>query len=333
MSRISSFVHIRLDVLKAIALIAATKSGPLGDIRQTDIFASGAEVSMSCRVSSLDIHSNSANSARDSYKIYQMRGHRVYWRLRQICLVAADLDSVLQSLCAIFDLEVSYRSKGNDRLGIRNGLIPVGPTFIEVVAPIRDDSAASRFLQRRKGDGGYMFITDCDDLDRRRAHFAKLALRIIATMDVKEFAPVRGTQIHPKDCGGCILAFDQHELGPDLLAPYYWAGEDWQKSVRTNRVKTILGADLQSADPEGMAKQWSKIVERPVERGPKGEPQINLELGFARFTHDWDGRGEGLSAVYLETVDAAAIYKAAELAQVTSGSGFVEVAGVRWFLS
>jgi len=56
-------------------------------------------------------------------------------RLRQICLVAADLDAAEADLRAVFGLEVCYRDAGVACFGLRNFLMPVGNGFLEIVAP------------------------------------------------------------------------------------------------------------------------------------------------------------------------------------------------------
>ena len=76
-------------------------------------------------------------------------------RMRQICLVARDLDAAQADLTAIFGLEVCYRDPNIGRLGLRNFLLPVGDSFLEVVAPMREGTTAERYLDRRGGDGGY----------------------------------------------------------------------------------------------------------------------------------------------------------------------------------
>src|SRR6202049_736478 len=90
-----------------------------------------------------------------------------YLRLRQICLVARELEPVVADIRAILDLEVCYRDSGVAKYGLVNALLPIGTSFIEVVAPVQANTAAGRFLDRSGGHGGYMAIFDCSDPERR----------------------------------------------------------------------------------------------------------------------------------------------------------------------
>src|SRR6266478_8797515 len=94
-------------------------------------------------------------------------------RLRQICLVAAKLAPAVEDLKAVLGLEVCFKDKGVEVFGLENSLLPVGSNFIEVVAPIQENTAAGRFLKRRNGDGGYMVICQCDSDQTQRARKAR----------------------------------------------------------------------------------------------------------------------------------------------------------------
>ena len=65
--------------------------------------------------------------------------------------------------------------KGVGVFGLENSLLPVGSNFLEVVAPVKDNTAAGRFLKRRKGDGGYMVICQCDSSETQQARKAEAA--------------------------------------------------------------------------------------------------------------------------------------------------------------
>ena len=83
-------------------------------------------------------------------------------QLRQICLVAQDIQPVVEDLRSILGINSCYVDPGVKIFGLENNLMPVGRNFLEVVAPIQDNTAGGRYLQRRGGDGGYMVITQID---------------------------------------------------------------------------------------------------------------------------------------------------------------------------
>lgn len=53
----------------------------------------------------------------------------MYLRLRQIALVASELEPVLRQMRSILGIEVCYRDPGVGRHGLENALLPIGPVF------------------------------------------------------------------------------------------------------------------------------------------------------------------------------------------------------------
>src|SRR2546421_1740808 len=86
-------------------------------------------------------------------------------KLRQTVLVARDLDAVVADLTAVLGIEVAFNDPQVREFGLRNAVMPIGDSFLEVVSPIDPKATAQRYLERRRGDGGYMLILQCDDLD------------------------------------------------------------------------------------------------------------------------------------------------------------------------
>lgn len=256
----------------------------------------------------------------------------MYLRLRQIALVARELEPVLVQLRNVLGIEVCFRDPGIARHGLENALLPIGPVFIEVVAPVQPNTTAERYLDRRKGDGGYMFIVDCDNVGHRREHVKAMGVRIVAENRKAGPAALESFQLHPKDTGGAILSIGTHAAGENLMGGYHWAGPDWQAFVRSEPVSAVLGADIQSGDPAALARRWSAIFERPLSSDTDGTPMMKLELGFARFVPDADGRGEGLSAVHVKASDPARILADARAAGVPATDHAVDICGTRFVL-
>jgi hypothetical protein len=173
---------------------------------------------------------------------------------------------------------------------------------------------------------------DCDNIGQRREHVKALGIRIVADNKRAEYSPVEGFQLHPRDTGGAILSIATHAAGEDLFGGFEWAGPEWQKFVRHEALKSVLGAELQSSDPERMATRWSEVLEHPVSKGPDGAPELRFDLGFARFVPDLDGRGEGLCAVHVEATDVARVLDAARRADLETTGGSVEICGTRFVL-
>lgn len=255
-----------------------------------------------------------------------------YLRLRQICLVAEDLAAREAEVAGVLGLSVCYRDPGVGKYGLENALFTAGGTFLEIVSPTRPDTAAGRYLERRKGDGGYMFIVDCDDLERRRDAILGAGVRIVEDLVSEQpYATSEALHLHPKDTGGCLLSIDRHSGGADMMGGYVWAGPDWQTHPASKTVSRIVGATIQCERPDETAERWADSLDTRSVLRPNGSCLIRLDDGFARFVTPEDDRGEGLVAVHLACSDPGAIRSAAEKAGMLSGHD-VSLCGVRFVL-
>ncbi len=224
-----------------------------------------------------------------------------FLRLRQICLVAADLEAAAARIGALFGLEVCHRDPNVAKYGLANVLFPVGTTFLEIVSPIRPGTTAGRFLERHGGRNGYMVILDCDDPDRHRRRAESLGIRVANTIRHDAYF---GVQLHPKDTGAAMLEFNSTAGGEDPLGAYAPAGPDWQRAIRAHRVRSIVGVEIETPDPPVIAGRWASLMERAVEDRGEGKRRIPLDAGMIDFLPSPAG-GEMLRGVVLEAADGS----------------------------
>jgi hypothetical protein len=255
-----------------------------------------------------------------------------YARLRQICLVAHDLEPPARQLIDSFGLAEAHREPRIEHLGLQNVIIPIGatPVFIEIVAPIRPDTAAGRFLARRGGDAGYMFIADCDDLDAARARSAALGLRTISANEWKDDPPTRSFQLHPRDTGAAIVEIDQHGAGAELFGPYRWAGRDWQGAVRREPVAAVKTVEVQSHRPLELATLWSALFDAALVTDASGDPAFDLDNVRVVFPTAPEGEEETLSALRLDVTDPHLLRARARAAGATFAGDDPVICGVRF---
>ena len=71
-----------------------------------------------------------------------------YMRLRQICLVAPQLEPVIADIAGIMGLAVCYRDGNVAKYGLVNALMPVDTILLEVVAPFRDGLRPAAFWKK-----------------------------------------------------------------------------------------------------------------------------------------------------------------------------------------
>src|SRR2546425_404764 len=83
------------------------------------------------------------------------------------------------------------------------------------------------------------------------------------------------------------LEVDFQSGGEAADGPWEPAGKNWKQAVRTEVVKGIAAAEIQSPEPEQLAKRWSEILELPIGRD-SGPPSLRLENASIRFVKDSD---------------------------------------------
>lgn len=245
--------------------------------------------------------------------------------IRQIALVARDLDHIVDDLRAVFDIAVSFNDPGVAVFGLRNAVLPIGETFLEVVSPVTADASAARYLARRKGDGGYMVILQTNDLAADRLRLGALGVRIVWETTLDDIATVH---LHPRDLGGAIVSIDQ----PRPPAAWRWAGKDWQQDVRTNRVLRVAGVYIETAHPAVLAARWAQVLGLDWHREGSEHGIVALMHGAVHMIPEHDERGEGISAIVLEVADATAVRQGAERRGCLTPDGEVEIGGVRFLL-
>jgi len=245
-------------------------------------------------------------------------------RLRQICLVAPHLEPSVSTLCTVLGTMVTYVDPHVEKYGLANALMPFGNSFLEVVAPTTDGTAAGRYLERRGGEGGYMVILDCDSIDPWLAHLPGVGVRV--ANDLNYAGEYRGLQLHPRDTGGALLEINCSHGGA-WDGPYRPAGPRW-KGMRENDEERIVAAEMQSPEPLRLATRWAEILRRPV-RDAAGVPTIDLDLGSLRFVPATDGRGEGLGGIDLKIPRPERAKSAARQKDVAESDGALMLCGTR----
>jgi len=253
--------------------------------------------------------------------------------LRQIALVASRLAPAVDDLRAIFGIEVCHVDPGLAIWGLENTLLPVGHNFIEVVAPVKEGTAAGRYIERRGGDGGYMVICQADSRDTQaacRKRAAALNVRVACESD-EQLDGFHLMQLHPRDLEAAFFEIDW-DADEDVSGRWEPAGgTDWIPHVRTGRVQDIAGVELQCDDPPELAAKWAEIA--GVRAGShNGYPVVTLDNANLRFVKIADSRGPGLGGVDLVVNDRAAILREAKLRNCHVSENQVMVCGTRFYL-
>lgn len=243
-----------------------------------------------------------------------------YLRLRQICLVASDIQKAEGDISAVLGVPVCYRDPNVAPYGLENLLFPLGPDILEVVVPMQPDTAAGRFLDRSKGRGGYMVIMDCNDIATRRHQAEAAGVRIAHTVDHDGY---EGIQLHPRDCRAAMIDFNRTEGGEGLDGPYHPAGDAWPSIVRVDALPRLESITVESPDPDDLAEHWGRIMDLPVQPGPELRPTRG-RIRFERCEN-----GERLIGLTLAVADPARTLAAAAARGLEHGPDWLWLCGVR----
>ena len=250
-----------------------------------------------------------------------------YLRLRQICLVAPHLEPVMADIAAIMGLGVCYRDGNVGKYGLENALLPVDTILLEVVAPVREGTAAGRFLDKTAGRGGYMAIFCCDDPDARGKHAGAIGVR---TANVISHAPYHGVQLHPRDCRAAFIEFNHTSGSDDVLGPYPPAGPDWQKFIAKEVTQALTGVEMQSPNPQGLAEHWGTIIGVGVSKSANGAPELKLPNASFRFVR---GDSEIMSGLDFRVANVSAVCDAAKARGYPVSGSEISICGVTFKLA
>lgn len=91
--------------------------------------------------------------------------------------------------------------------------------------------------------------------------------------------------------------------------------------------RAIVGAELESPEPEKLAARWAEVLGIPATRGAGGGPEIAVGGGVLRFVR---GASDGVSGVLVDLADPARFRAAAERRGVLGPDGAARIAGTRF---
>lgn len=241
-------------------------------------------------------------------------------RLRQIALAVRELEPSLGQLREVLGLGEPFQDPGVGVFGLENAVLPLGDTFLELVSPVKPDTAAGRWLERRGGDAGYMAIFQTDDLADARAHVERLGVRVVWEANLEKAATIH---LHPRDLGGAIVSLDWMEPRES----WEWAGPDWRDRVRDEVVSGIVGAVLEAAHPEKLAARWGEVLGVAPE-AEDSDFVLSLDDSRLRFVARADAE-PALVGVEVAVRDRERFRAAAERAGVAEADGSARIGGTR----
>lgn len=213
--------------------------------------------------------------------------------LRQLVLAARELSPAVTALQAMLPPGEPYRDSGVGHFGLENAVLNAGTSFVEVVSPVADGTAAGRWLDRHGGDGGYMLMAQVDDIAAARDRIERVGVRVVWETTLEDVVDLH---LHPKDVGGTLLALD----AVDPPGSWRWGGPRWTGTAPAaagGLCEVVVAVD----DIDAVARRWAELLDVPYD----GRARLELGAGQSvRFVAEPDASAHGVIGATLALADA-----------------------------
>jgi methylmalonyl-CoA/ethylmalonyl-CoA epimerase len=129
----------------------------------------------------------------------------MFRRIDHVGIAVADLDAAVAWYAETFGVR-SVHEEVNEEQGVREAMLAVGDgdTRIQLLAPLRPDSAIARFLDRN-GPGVQQVAYTVDDVEAVAVTLRERGLRLLYDTARRGTAGSRVNFVHPKDAGGVLV--------------------------------------------------------------------------------------------------------------------------------
>lgn len=124
-----------------------------------------------------------------------------------IGIAVPDLDAALDFYATTFGMRATH-TESNDEQGVREAMLAVASdpaaTVLQLLAPLRPDSAIGQFLDRR-GPGIQQIAYRVGDIESVSSTLRARGLRLLYAEPKRGTAGSRVNFVHPKDAGGVLV--------------------------------------------------------------------------------------------------------------------------------
>jgi methylmalonyl-CoA/ethylmalonyl-CoA epimerase len=129
----------------------------------------------------------------------------MFTRIDHVGVAVPDLDEAIAFYARTFELR-SVHQEVNEEQGVREAMLEVGTgeTRIQLLAPLRPDSAIGKFLDR-SGPGVQQVAYTVDDIHAASATLRERGLRLLYDQPKRGTAGSLVNFVHPKDAGGVLV--------------------------------------------------------------------------------------------------------------------------------
>jgi methylmalonyl-CoA/ethylmalonyl-CoA epimerase len=140
---------------------------------------------------------------------------QLFLAVDHVGIAVPDLDAALASYRSTFGLEAVHEEL-NEEQGVREAMVAVGPgggTRVQLLAPLTDDSAIARFLER-SGPGLQQLAYRVADVEEAARVLRARGVRVLYDEPRRGTAGSRINFLHPRDCGGVLVELVEPAAAP-----------------------------------------------------------------------------------------------------------------------
>ena len=128
-------------------------------------------------------------------------------RIDHVGIAVPDLDEAIAFYGRAFGLSVVHEEV-NERQGVREAMLGVGTSCIQLLAPLNPESTIAKFLDR-SGPGIQQIAYGVDDVEAAAASLRAEGVRMLYDTAQVGTAGSLVNFCHPKDCGGVLIELVQ----------------------------------------------------------------------------------------------------------------------------
>ncbi len=126
-------------------------------------------------------------------------------KIDHVGLAVHDLDASIAFYERTFGMHLVHEEV-NEEQGVREAMLAVGDSgsFIQLLAPLREDSPIGKFLAKN-GEGIQQMAYTVDDIEAISTHLRDAGVRLLYDAPKRGTANSRINFVHPKDAGGVLI--------------------------------------------------------------------------------------------------------------------------------
>jgi methylmalonyl-CoA/ethylmalonyl-CoA epimerase len=135
----------------------------------------------------------------------------MFTRIDHVGIAVPEMDEAIAFYARMFDLQAVHEEV-NEEQGVREAMLRVGTgpdaSMIQLLAPLRPDSAIGKFLDRA-GPGVQQVAYTVEDVEAVSATLRERGLRVLYDHARPGTDGSRVNFVHPKDTGGVLIELVQ----------------------------------------------------------------------------------------------------------------------------